>query len=119
MLRKTISSNLLCAAVLLLVPLLPSGASAAGFKVKGILPADAGPRSVALADLNHDGIDDIVEMVEPLTTLPDHIPLQYAVHLGQADGSFNLTNTYQPYAGVLHYRYTYSPGVDLERTASV
>jgi subtilisin family serine protease len=55
---------------------------------------------MAVGDLNHDGIDDIVEIVEPLTTFADYIPLQYAIYLGQPDGSFKLTNTYQPYAGL-------------------
>ena len=69
--------------------------------------------SMNVADLNHDGIGDIVAMVEPLTTLPDGLPLQYAAYLGQQDGSFVLQNTYQLTAGVLTSQYTLHPGVML------
>ena len=40
----------------------PPTVNAAGFKVKGILPADAGSQSVALADFNHDGKLDLAEV---------------------------------------------------------
>lgn len=60
---------------------------------------NVGPMNVA--DLNHDGIGDIVAIVEPLTTIGQNIPLQYAVYLGQHDGSFVLQNTYQLNAGVV------------------
>ncbi|MBA3916378.1 MAG: VCBS repeat-containing protein [Acidobacteriales bacterium] len=36
-----------------------STAFAAGFKLKSVFPADSGVRSVALADLNHDGNLDL------------------------------------------------------------
>jgi len=69
---------------------------------------------MAVGDLNHDGIDDIVELVEPLTTDSDGIPLQYAIYLGQPDGSFKLSNTYQPYAGLsVPYTLAWTPGVTL------
>jgi hypothetical protein len=64
--------------------------------VKVVL-SNVGP--LAVGDLNHDGLEDIVEMVEPLTGSSIRIPLQFAIYLGQPDGSFKLTNTYQPYAG--------------------
>lgn len=69
--------------------------------------------AMAVGDLNNDGIPDIVEIVEPLNTLADGIPLQYAIYLGQTDGSFKLTNTYQPYTGNLASLFTQSPGVML------
>ncbi len=65
-----------------------------------IVLTDAGP--IAVGDLNHDGRPDIVEQVEPLTTLPIGLPPQYAIYLAQPNGSFTLTNTYQPYAGVVN-----------------
>ncbi len=64
--------------------------------VKDVLPNFG---DMAVGDLNHEGTDDIVELVEPLTDLDNYIPLQYAVYLGQPDGSFKLANTYQPYSG--------------------
>jgi len=79
--------------------------------VKDVLPNFG---DMAVGDLNHDGIDDVVEIVEPLTTLDDYIPLQYAIYLGQPDGSFKLTNTYQPYAGfTVPYTLNFIPGVTL------
>jgi hypothetical protein len=65
--------------------------------VKDVLPNFG---DMAVGDLNHDGIADVVELVEPLTDLDDYVPLQFAIYLGQPDGSFKLTNTYQPYAGL-------------------
>jgi hypothetical protein len=68
---------------------------------------------VNVADLNHDGIPDIVEMVMPAGSPPMVMPLQYAVYLGQRDGSFTPQNTYPLNDGVLAYQYTYYPGVVL------
>ena len=64
--------------------------------------------AISLADLNHDGIADIVDIVEPLNSLPVGIPLQYAIYLGQKDGTFLLNNTYQLPVGLIDYYYTYS-----------
>ena len=66
-----------------------------------------------VADLNHDGIGDVVAFVEPLSTVAAAIPLQYAVYLGQHDGSFVLQNTYDLNTGKLVIEYTYDPGVML------
>ena len=76
MLSKVICSSLLCTAALLM----PSAASAAGFKVKGILPADPGSQSVALADFNHDGNLDLAEV--------GYLAPNVTVWLGTGTGSF-------------------------------
>jgi len=79
--------------------------------VKDVLPNFG---DMAVGDFNHDGIDDIVELVEPLTGPDLDVPLQYAIYLGQPDGSFKLTNTYQPYAGFsMIYTLNSSNGVTL------
>lgn len=62
-----------------------------------IVLTNFGPFS--MGDLNHDGRPDIVEQLEPLTTLPNGLPPEFAIYLGQPDGTFKLTNTYEPYAG--------------------
>lgn len=67
---------------------------AAGFKLKSIIPADAGVRSVALADLNHDGNLDLAVA----SYLSDNT---VSVQLGNGDGSFQPAIRYgvgtQPY----------------------
>ena len=51
--------------------------------------------AMTVADLDHDGYPDIMAIPWASTTNPQ--PLQFAIYLGQADGSFKLTNTYAPY----------------------
>lgn len=58
MLSKIAWASLLGSAVLLILP----SANAAGFKIKGLLRADPGSQSVALADFNHDGKLDLAEV---------------------------------------------------------
>jgi FG-GAP-like repeat/Cep192 domain 4 len=67
------------------------------FALPKIVLTDAGP--IAVGDLNHDGRPDIIEQVEPLTTLPFGLPAQNVIYLCQTDGSFTLGNTYEPYSG--------------------
>jgi predicted nucleotidyltransferase len=91
MLNRVICSSLLCTAALLF---LPSGASASGFKVKALLPEDAGARSVALGDFNHDGkLDLAVASYLSNETV--------SVQLGNGDGTFQAVVRYavgkQPY----------------------
>jgi hypothetical protein len=81
------------------------------FATGKIVLQNFGPMNVA--DLNHDGIADIVEMLGSGGDLAQAVPLQYAIYLGQRDGSFALQNTYQLNAGTLAYQYLYSPGVML------
>jgi subtilisin family serine protease len=64
----------------------------------------------ALVDLNHDGLPDIVEMVEAGTTLTSGSPA-FAIWLGQSDGTFKKTNTYQPYAGDVGIGYFFGSGM--------
>ena len=49
-----------CWFALFAISLTAPAAFASGFKLKAVLPADTGVRSVALADLNHDGKLDLV-----------------------------------------------------------
>ena len=55
---------------------------------------------ITVGDLNHDGRPDVVELAQPLTDEPIGTPPAYNVYLAQSDGSFQLTNTYQAYAGL-------------------
>jgi subtilisin family serine protease len=63
-----------------------------------------------LADLNHDGLLDIVQEVEAESTLSTGPP-EFAIYLGQPDGTFKLTNTYQPYSGDIGLGYTFGDGI--------
>jgi hypothetical protein len=56
--------------------------------------------AIAVGDLNKDGRPDVVELAEGLAKGPELLPTEYHVYLAQPDGSFNLTNTYQAYAGL-------------------
>jgi hypothetical protein len=51
------------------------------------------------ADLNKDGLLDLVELAEPLINWGYPTPVVYNIYLGQSDGTFRLTNSYQPYNG--------------------
>jgi hypothetical protein len=53
----------------------------------------------AMADLNHDGLLDIVEIASTEITNQNQSPA-FAVYLGQPDGSFKFSAAYQPYSGV-------------------
>jgi len=63
-----------------------------------------------VADLNHDGLPDIVEYVEPLSTTADGLPYGFNIYLGQPDGTFQLTNTYKPYSGLFDSFYVFDNG---------
>jgi hypothetical protein len=56
-------------------------------------------QALAVADLNQDGLPDIVELDVPPGVWGTPVPLVFRIYLGQPDGSFLLTNTYQPYSG--------------------
>jgi hypothetical protein len=66
--------------------------------------------SFTVADLNHDGLPDIVEYIEPLNTLPDGQPYGFNIYLCQPDGSFQLTNSYRPYPGLFSSGYQFDNG---------
>ena len=53
----------------------------------------------AVADLNHDGLPDIVELRYLVGQWGLPTELTYNIYDGQPDGSFKLANSYQPYAG--------------------
>src|SRR2546429_7843153 len=53
----------------------------------------------AVADLNHDGQPDIVELQEHVVDWGLAATLVYNIYIAQPDGSFKLSNTYQSYAG--------------------
>ncbi|TAM81531.1 MAG: hypothetical protein EPN47_12315 [Acidobacteria bacterium] len=67
------------------------------FALPKVVLTNVGP--ITVADLNHDGRPDIVELEEPLTTVAEGARLQFAIYLCQADGSFRLSNIYEPYSG--------------------
>lgn len=64
----------------------------------------------AMADLNHDGLPDIVAVVEAPSTLTTGTPA-FAIYLGQPNGTFVLTNTYSPYAGDFGYWYLFGEAI--------
>jgi hypothetical protein len=50
-----------------------------------------------LIDLNHDGMPDVVELVQ---SSPVSIgPPQFNIYMGKVDGSFEFANSYSPYVG--------------------
>lgn len=51
-------------------------------------PNEIGPASIAIADLNGDGKNDLVFLTCPLTTDVPFVPNQVAVMLGKGDGTF-------------------------------
>lgn len=68
-----------------------------------------------VADLNHDGLPDLVEYVEPLSTSAALLPYGFNIYLGQPDGSFQLTHTYQPYPGLFTSLYVFDNGSPQQR----
>jgi hypothetical protein len=54
----------------------------------------------AVADLNHDGLPDIVAYGSPQVQTPTDGPVAISVYLGQPDGTFKLSQTYQPFTGL-------------------
>jgi hypothetical protein len=54
---------------------------------------------MVVADVNGDGYPDIVSMLDPMAGYGFLNPAQFSVYIGQSDGTFKLTNTYQPYNG--------------------
>ena len=66
----------------------------------------------AVADLNHDGQPDIVELQEHVVDWGLAATLVYNIYIAQPDGSFKLSNTYQSYAGSPdpHFFFASSPG---------
>ena len=68
-----------------------------------------------VADLNHDGLPDIVEYIEPLSTSADLLPYGFNIYLGQLDGSFQLAHTYQPYPGLFSSLYRFDNGAPPQR----
>ena len=68
-----------------------------------------------MADLNHDGLPDIVEY----STLPMEggyiVPASYAIYLGQPDGSFTLSQTYTPYGNSFTSEFLFDNGRPSQR----
>ena len=63
-----------------------------------------------VADLNHDGILDIVEYSGPLSIAGILQPYGFNIYLGLPDGSFQLAHTYQPYSGLFSFAYRFDNG---------
>ncbi|HEV3307081.1 MAG TPA: FG-GAP-like repeat-containing protein [Candidatus Sulfotelmatobacter sp.] len=53
----------------------------------------------AVADFNHDGRPDVVDNRDPEALYPNLGDPQFRIFLCQPDGTFTLTNTYEPYGG--------------------
>ena len=67
------------------------------FQTGKLLIPNIGP--MVVADLDGDGYADIVSMLEPQAPLGRLNPAQFSIYIGQSDGTFKLTNIYQPYNG--------------------
>ena len=67
-------------------------------------------QNFAMADLNHDGLPDIVEYSATPQAGNFLIPASFSIYLGQPDGSFNFSQTYKPYAGSFTLQYLFDNG---------
>lgn len=62
-----------------------------------------------MADLNHDGYPDIVELNQtPSSSNPNLFVPSFTVYIGQADGTFQAGSTYSVYAGTIYPGYGFS-----------
>ncbi|MCU1307404.1 MAG: hypothetical protein JWN45_2099, partial [Acidobacteriaceae bacterium] len=52
---------------------------------------------MAVADVNHDGRSDLIQLSFAMTSNQTPIPAQFSIYLGQPGGAFPLTATYAPY----------------------
>jgi hypothetical protein len=52
-----------------------------------------------VADVNKDGQPDLIELAVPVDQWGQTSPVVYNIYLGQPDGTFTLTSSYQPYSG--------------------
>lgn len=73
--------------------------------------------SFTMADLNHDGLLDIVEYIQPLNTAGDLLPYGFNIYLGQPDGSFQLAHSYQSYSGLFNSAFQFDNGSPQQRFA--
>jgi FG-GAP-like repeat len=68
-----------------------------------------------VADLNHDGLPDIVEY----STIPVEggyiVPASFSIYLGQPDGSFKFNQTYTPYGNSFTTNYLFDNGRPSQR----
>jgi len=69
----------------------------------------------AMADLNHDGLLDIVEYSTIPTPGGFIVPASYTIYLGQPDGSFQQGQTYTPYGTSFTDSYLFDNGRPSER----
>jgi len=67
------------------------------FKTGTVAVPNIGP--MVVADVNGDGYPDIVGMLDPRAPFGMLNPVLFSIYIGQPDGTFTLTNTYQPYSG--------------------
>jgi hypothetical protein len=63
-----------------------------------------------MADLNHDGLPDIVEYSTKPVEGGFIVPESYSIYLGQPDGSFTFSQTYAPYANSFLTDYLFDNG---------
>ncbi len=69
----------------------------------------------AMADLNHDGLPDIVEYSSVAQEGNFFIPASYSIYLGQPEGSFKFSQTYTPYANSFTLEYLFDNGQPSQR----
>ena len=65
----------------------------------------------SVADLNHDGVDDLVEIVA-VRDAGEFVPLQYSIFLGHPDGTFQPAGNYGPFSGLFFRSYLGAPAND-------
>lgn len=64
---------------------------------------------LTMADVNKDGNQDLVELVQPFTLQGFSTPT-YTIHLGNSDGTFTTGNTYAPFSGLISGMAASGPG---------
>ena len=68
-----------------------------------------------MADLNHDGLPDIVEYSAVPVEGGFIVPASFSIYLGQLDGSFKLNQTYTPYGNSFTTNYLFDNGRPSQR----
>lgn len=83
------------------------------FGAPTIVNPNLGP--FVLADVNHDGQPDIVELAQPADIISSPVvpPPTFNIYLGRSDGSFELTNSYSPYTGQGGFYFSFGKGTSV------
>lgn len=65
----------------------------------------------AVVHLDQGGFLDIIEMKQSSADFPSTSQPKFSIYLGQPDGTFTLTNVYEPYAGITRTPRASTPGI--------